>query len=105
MGVLWAAEGPVSPAGVRAALGTDLAYNTVQTILIRLWEKALVLRRRVGRGHEYWPAQEAAAAAAQQMRATLAGRSDREAVLQQFAATLDAADAQALRAFLSDGTP
>jgi hypothetical protein len=36
------------------------------------------------------------------MQAALANRSDRQAVLQQFAATLDEADADLLRQLLSD---
>jgi predicted transcriptional regulator len=101
MGVLWARPQPLNAADVQQALGGDLAYNTVQTILIRLHDKGLVERRRAGRGHVYWPAQDAATAAAEQMRAALTGRTDRTAVLRQFAASLDAADAAALRKLLS----
>jgi predicted transcriptional regulator len=102
MGVLWAHDGPVTASAVQGEIGGGLAYNTVQTILIRLYEKGQVERRRDGRGHVYWPAQDAASAAAAQMRAALAGRADRQAVLRQFAATLDDADAEALRALLSE---
>jgi predicted transcriptional regulator len=101
MAVLWAREGPLATTGVQEALGGDLAYNTVQTILIRLHDKDLVQRRKEGRGHVYWPVQDAATAAAEQMRAALADRPDRQAVLQQFAASLDEADAAALRELLS----
>jgi predicted transcriptional regulator len=104
MAVLWAATGPVTPAEVQAALDGDLAYNTVQTILIRLVDKELVRRQAAGRGrgHEYWPARDAATSAAEQMRAALGERADRQAVLQQFAAGLDDADAAVLRALLSE---
>lgn len=102
MGVLWAQAEPITAAAVQAGIGGGLAYNTVQTILIRLHEKGLVERRRDGRGHVYWPALDAASTAAAQMRAALAGRADRQAVLRQFAATLDDADADALRALLAD---
>jgi predicted transcriptional regulator len=101
MGVLWAHDQPLSATGVQQALGGDLAYNTVQTILIRLHDKELLERRKEGRGHVYWPVRDAAATAAEQMRATLADRPDRQAVLQQFAASLDEADAAALRQLLS----
>jgi predicted transcriptional regulator len=101
MGVLWARGEPLSAADVQEALGGDLAYNTVQTILIRLHDKALVRRRREGRGHLYWPAQGAAATAAGQMRAALADRQNRRDVLQQFAASLDDDDAEALRRLLA----
>jgi predicted transcriptional regulator len=102
MGVLWAHDEPITAGDVHAEVGGDLAYNTVQTILIRLHDKGLVERRRAGRGHLYWPAQDAATAAADQMRAALAGRGDRQAVLRQFAASLDDADATALRQWLSE---
>ncbi|MGC5309908.1 BlaI/MecI/CopY family transcriptional regulator [Micromonospora zamorensis] len=100
MGVLWAHAEPMTATEVQAAIGGDLAYNTVQTIMIRLHDKGLVARRRAGRGHLYWPVEDAATAAASQMRAALAGRPDRQAVLQQFAATLEEADAVALRDLL-----
>jgi predicted transcriptional regulator len=107
MAALWAADGPMTPAGVRATLGDGLAYNTVQTILIRLLDKGLVRRRAAGRGrgHAYWPAQDAATFAADRMRAALAGRPDRQAVLQQFAAGLDESDADVLRALLDERSP
>jgi predicted transcriptional regulator len=102
MGVLWAADAPLTATDVQRAVGGDLAYNTVQTILIRLHEKGSVERRRQGRGHLYWPVQDAATTAASQMRATLADRADRHAVLQHFAATLDESDAAVLHKLLTD---
>ncbi|WP_433042869.1 BlaI/MecI/CopY family transcriptional regulator [Dactylosporangium sp. CS-033363] len=105
MALLWAAGDPLSPAQVQQRLDRDLAYNTVQTILTRLLEKGQV-RRRVnlngGRGHEYFPAEDQAAAAAKRMRAVLDGPSDRRAVLRQFTADLEPADAELLRALLRD---
>jgi predicted transcriptional regulator len=101
MGVLWACAEPLTATEVQGAVSGGLAYNTVQTILIRLHEKNLVLREKAGRGHVYWPVLDAATAAATQMRAALADRPDRLAVLQQFAASLDDADASTLRQLLS----
>ena len=49
----------------------------------------------------YWPVEDAATAAATRMRAALADRADRHAVLQQFAASLDESDAAVLRELLS----
>jgi predicted transcriptional regulator len=105
MSVLWTRDEPLTAAGVQLALGGGLAHNTVQTILTRLHSKSLVQRRREGRGHVYWPAQDSATAAAGQMRAALADRPDRLAVLQQFAASLDQADADALRDLLGATRP
>ncbi|WP_240670558.1 BlaI/MecI/CopY family transcriptional regulator [Actinoplanes solisilvae] len=102
MTILWAAGRPMSTAEVQSEIGGDLAYNTLQTILIRLHEKKAVERRRAGRGHVYWPTEDASTAAASQMRAALADRPDRHAVLQRFAASLDDADAEMLRRLLSD---
>jgi predicted transcriptional regulator len=103
MAVLWTQGRAMSTAEVQAAIDGDLAYNTVQTILIRLHDKKQVERRRAGRSHEYWPVEDAATAAAGRMRAALADRADRQAVLQQFAATLDEADADLLRRVLAKG--
>lgn len=101
MSVLWTHDEPLTASGVQQALGGDLAYNTVQTILIRLYDKDLLRRRKAGRGHVYWPARDAATTAAEQMRAALAEHGDRKAVLQQFAASLDDTDAAALRELLA----
>jgi len=56
LGVLWAADKAMVPAEVRAAMGDDLAYTTIPTILIRLWEKGLVHRTLRVRAYEYSPA-------------------------------------------------
>ncbi|MEU4244850.1 BlaI/MecI/CopY family transcriptional regulator [Actinoplanes sp. NPDC026619] len=102
MGVLWAADAPMTATEVQQELGGDLAYNTVQTILFRLHDKGAVERDRAGRGHAYWPAKDAAAEAASQMQAALADRPDRQAVLQLFAASLDKSDVDLLRQLLAD---
>jgi len=102
MAALWAADRPLTPADVQAVLGGGLAYNTVQTILIRLVDKELVRRDAQGRGHVYWPARDAATTAAERMRAALTARPERLAVLQQFAAGLDEQDAGMLRALLAE---
>ena len=104
MTALWSAGEPLTPGDVQSAVGGGLAYNTVQTILIRLLEKGLVRRGPAdrGRGHAYWPAQDAAAAAAGRMREALDARPERRAVLQQFAAGLDPDDAETLRALLAE---
>jgi predicted transcriptional regulator len=105
MAVLWrsgSSQHPLTPSQVQHDLGAGLAYNTVQTILIRLHDKGLVDRRRVGRGHAYWAVNDAATTAASRMSALLSGRGDRAAVLQQFAAFLDPQDAAVLRDLLRD---
>jgi len=101
MTALWAAGGPMTAAEVQQELGGGLAYNTVQTILFRLHDKGAVERGRAGRGHAYWPVRDGAAQAAAEMRAALADGTDRQAVLQLFAASLDDADAALLRRLLA----
>jgi predicted transcriptional regulator len=102
MGLLWSRAEPLTAGDVQSAIGGDLAYNTVQTILTRLLEKNLVQRRKAGRGHVYWPVEDSATAAATRMRAALSDRLDRHAVLQQFAASLDEDDAATLHRLLTD---
>ncbi len=46
---------PIPAAHVRQAVAGGLAYNTVQTILVRLYEKGLIGRVADGRRHEYFP--------------------------------------------------
>jgi predicted transcriptional regulator len=101
MSTLWAADGPMTATEVQQQIGGDLAYNTIQTILTRLHDKKVVHRSFSGRSHAYWPAEDAATAAAAQMTAALAQRADRHAVLQQFAASLDESDAALLRELLA----
>jgi predicted transcriptional regulator len=102
MSTLWAADGPMTATEVHQQVGGDLAYNTIQTILTRLYDKKLVYRSLSGRSHTYWPAEDAATSAAAQMTAALAQRADRHAVLQQFAASLDESDAALLRKLLAE---
>jgi predicted transcriptional regulator len=101
MAVLWAADRPLTPAEVQAGIDPDLAYNTVQTILIRLVDKRLARRQTAGRAHAYQPLLSQAEAAAAQLRATLSGAGDREQVLQRFAASLDTEEAELLHRLLA----
>lgn len=52
---LWQ-DGPLTPAEVQSRLrgrGVDLAYNTVQTMLVRLFEKGILRRSLEGRAYRY----------------------------------------------------
>ncbi|MGB8255483.1 MAG: BlaI/MecI/CopY family transcriptional regulator, partial [Pseudonocardiaceae bacterium] len=97
---LWAADGPITAARVREAVGVELAYNTVQTILVRLYEKGLIGRVADGRRHEYFAVKGAEELAAEQMQALLSRGRDRQAVLQRFATSLSVEDARLLQAML-----
>lgn len=56
MQVLWA-SGPSSVQSVRQAMGNELAYTTVQTMLNILERKGHLKRTLVGRAYEYRPLQ------------------------------------------------
>lgn len=101
LGVLWSASGSMTPTEVQAALGSGLAYNTIQTILTRLHDKGLLGRERVGRGYTYRPRQGGAEFAANQMGRALRARADRRAVLQRFVTALEPEDADLLRTLLA----
>jgi predicted transcriptional regulator len=88
LAALWAADGPLTTAEVVEAVGGELAYNTVQTILTRLHGKGAVAREQVGRAHVYTPVLDEAGIAATQMRAVLDRGGDHTAVLARFLGTL-----------------
>lgn len=88
LATLWAAEHPLTTAEVVAALGDELAYTTVQTILTRLHGKGAVRREPAGRAHAYAPVLDDAGLAAQRMRAVLDKGGDHAAVLSRFVGTL-----------------
>jgi predicted transcriptional regulator len=100
LSALWAAESPMSPGDVQAALGNELAYTTVMTTLSRLFEKGLVMRERVGRAFLYHPATEQAGHLASRMRALLDTGHDRSAVFSRFVDELSPADSELLTELL-----
>ena len=71
-----------------AAVDNDLAYNTVQTTLTRLYDKGAVHRELVGRAHAYTPVMDDAGLAAHRMRSLLDQGRDHTAVLSRFVGTL-----------------
>lgn len=88
LAVLWAADGPLTPAEVHETLGTELAYTTVATILGRLVDKGLVVRARAGRAHRYAPVVDEADVASTGFRSVLTRSHDRHALLQGFVESL-----------------
>lgn len=88
LAALWAAEGPLTAGDVTEALGSGLAYNTVQTILTRLYHKGAVSRELAGRAHAYIPVLDEAGLAASRMHAMLDRGGDSAAVLSRFVGTL-----------------
>ena len=101
LAALWATDQPLTPSEIQLALGGQLAYNTIHTILKRLWDKGLVVRDAGGRRGAYRPAMGAAAFTAEQMHELMDG-ADRFAVLQQFVSRLDPGAERELRRLLGD---
>nr|WP_189131082.1 BlaI/MecI/CopY family transcriptional regulator [Wenjunlia tyrosinilytica] len=101
LAALWATDRPLTPAEIQAELGGDLAYNTVHTILKRLYDKALVIRDAEGRKGAYRPAKNAAQLSAEAMHKALERGPDPIATLQQFVSGLGPDEEAALRAFLA----
>jgi predicted transcriptional regulator len=94
--VLLADGGAMTPAQVRRALGADLAYTTVMTVLARLSTKGVVTRERAGRAFAYRAVVEEDEIAAHQIRRLLDSKGDRAAVLSRFVGTLSAEDERLL---------
>ena len=102
LAALWAADQPLTPGEVVEAVGGDLAYNTVQTILTRLHAKGAVERDLVGRAHAYRPVLDEAGLTATRMRAMLDRTSDHAAVLAQFLGSLSPEDEEALTRLIKE---
>ena len=99
MAYLWAVEEATAPE-VHQAVGADLAYTTVTTVLSRLWEKGRVERSRPGRSYLYSPVRSEAEHRADAMNSTLGAAEDRGAVLSSFVDALSAKDVAVLRDLL-----
>lgn len=97
LAALWAAEGPMTPDEVRTTIDADLAYTTVQTILVRLHEKGAVSRMPHGRGYAYAPVLDESDLVARRMRQLLDSEDDRASVLRRFVSELRPTDEAALR--------
>jgi len=89
------------PAAVQAAVGGDLAYTTVMTILVRLHDKGLIERTKTGRAFAYRPVVAETEVVAEQVRHLLAHGNDRAAVLQGLIDGLRPEDETMLRAMLA----
>ena len=90
MDVLWDAEGSLTPAEVNAQLATgrELAYTTVMTILVRLFDKGEATRERRGRAWAYRPVLDREEHAAERMNALLRAGGDRSIALARFVDTM-----------------
>ncbi|WP_228266029.1 BlaI/MecI/CopY family transcriptional regulator [Microlunatus elymi] len=103
--VLSKAKRPMTTAEVREALGGDLAYTTVMTVLARLHGKSAVTRQAEGRGYAYAAIRDPAERTARRMQHLLAGDADSATVLTRFVDNLSPADEATLRALLEVDRP
>src|SRR3954452_24574385 len=92
LAVLWSADRALTPGAVQEALGAELAYTSVSTILARLLDKGLVARTKVGRAHAYAAVTAEADVVRSGFRSVLARSHDRHALLQGFVESLSSED-------------
>ena len=94
------AGAPVTPAQVRDALGRELAYTTVMTVMARLYDRGLLARKRSGRAFAYTVVGDPAQVTARRMHRILDVDADRAGVLARFVDGLTGEDEHLLRALL-----
>lgn len=102
MEVLWRRSGWLTAPEVHEHLAADrdLAYTTVSTVLIRLWNKGLLERQREGRAQAYRAVMSREAFAAARMTDVLGRIEDRPGVLSCFLDALPSAERAQLRRLL-----
>lgn len=105
MEFLWRQPAARTPAAVRQGLGLDVAYTTVQTILVRLWKKGRLAREPAGRAYAYRPTTSATAYAVDRMQAALSSSSERAGALMHFVDSLSPEEVGILRQFLDEERP
>lgn len=102
MEMIWDAGGWLTPREVLGSLAPhrDLAYTTVMTILVRLWRKDLLERRKDGRAYAYHAVDSREEWTAQRMRQLLEVTDDRAGALNHFVAGIKKSDRDQLRRIL-----
>lgn len=105
MDVLWDRRGWLTPGEVHQVLGArrSMAYTTVMTILVRLWQKGRLERQRDGRAFAYRATQSREEYAAARMQDVLTRVADRPSALAFFVEALPVADRDQLRRALRGG--
>jgi len=100
MDVLWSEDEALTPREVHRRIATarrPLAYTTVMTILVRLWEKGMLEREARGRAYAYHPVTGREEWAAQRMHDLLEQSADPGAALTHFVRAIDAREVAQLR--------
>lgn len=102
MEALWDRGGWSTPREVLELLQVerDLAYTTVMTILVRLWQKDLLERHKDGRAYVYHPVQTREEWTARRMSEMLGIAGDRTEALVHFVSEMGSADRDQLRRLL-----
>ena len=100
MDVLWDSARPMTPRDVHETVATPrrpLAYTTVMTILVRLWEKGMLDRQASGRAYAYRPVASREDWTARRMHELLEASGNSFAALQGFLDSITAKEAAELR--------
>jgi predicted transcriptional regulator len=102
MDVLWDDGGQLTPSEVNARLDSqrELAYTTVMTVLVRLFEKGVVTRQRRGRAWAYRSVLGREEHAAQRMNAVLRDGGDQSISLARFVENMTTKERAELRRLL-----
>lgn len=101
MDILWSADEPMTAGAVQDVLArrrrTKLAYTTVMTILVRLWDKGMLNRHEQGRAFAYTTVADRETWTAERMHELLRTSGDPAAALAQFVRTIDSRETAVLR--------
>ena len=100
MDVLWASDAAMTPRDVHSVISTTrrpLAYTTVMTILVRLWEKGMLDRDEHGRAFAYRPVAGREEWTADRMHELLEQAGDPGVALTHFVQSIDAREVAQLR--------
>lgn len=100
MNVLWD-TGEATIRELIIALGDVHAYTTIATVLGNLDRKGMIRSRRQGRSVHYGPRRSRPVHAAEVMEHALSASDDRTASILHFVQSMDPADADLLRDYLS----
>ena len=100
MDILWDTSEELTPRDVYAVLRRrrqGVAYTTVMTIMVRLWQKGMLTREEFGRSFAYRPVSGRDEWTAKRMHDALEDSGDRTAALMHFVQSIDAREATQLR--------
>ena len=102
LNVLWDREGWTTPGEAHEVLSRsrDLAYTTVMTIMVRLFNDGMLERRREGRAFAYRPLQSREEYTADRMSRLLDDAGDQNAALSHFLQAIGPGERARLRRLL-----